>query len=224
MHTLEAEKRSLTGKAVKSLRSQGMLPGVIYGAKTQSQPISVSAKSFRKVLEEAGESTLVELTVDGHPHNVLIHEVLRDPVTDAPLHADFLAVQMDKEIHTKVPVEFVGESPAVKNEGGVLVKVMHEVEISALPKDLPPHIVADISSLANLNDKLALSDIPFPNGVKALVDLDEVVALVEPPRSEEELKALESEPTATVEVMTEQEAKRKADEEAASAAGEASTE
>lgn len=221
MITLEAEKRIILGKSVKALRRRGLLPAVVYGGKIKTESITVPVKSFKKVFKEAGESTLVSLMLDGKPLNVLIHDVMVDPLTEVPLHADFLAVQMDKELRTKVPLEFMGESPAVKNEAGVLVKVMHEVEIAALPKDLPHQIDVNLSKLENLNDRLSLRDIKAPPGVKFAVDLDEVVVLVEPPRSEDELKALETaEPTATVEVMTEQETKKKAEEEAKAATGE----
>ncbi|MBI2055069.1 MAG: 50S ribosomal protein L25 [Candidatus Sungbacteria bacterium] len=221
MITLEAEKRTLLGKSVKALRRRGLLPAVVYGGKVKTESIAVPTKSFKKVFKEAGESTLVSLVVNGKSLNVLIHDVSIDPLTEAPLHADFLAVQMDKELRTKVLLEFIGESPAVKNEAGVLVKVMHEVEIAALPKDLPHQINVDLSRLEKLNDRLTLRDIEAPPGVKFLVDPEEVIVLVEPPRTEEELKALETaEPAAIVEVMTEQEAKKKADEETKAAAGE----
>lgn len=196
------------------------MPAVVYGYKTEVQSISIPIKDFKKALAEAGESTLLTLKVDGKDLNVLIHDVSLDPVKDQPLHADFLAVQMDKEVHTKVEIEYVGESLAVKQEGGVLVKVMHEIEVSALPKDLPHSIQVDISQLAAIGDKLFVSNLSVPN-VRFLAPMDEVVALIDAPRTDEELKAeLEGEPAATVEVETEAEAKKKAEEEAKAAAGE----
>lgn len=218
MQTLSAEKRSITGKQVRALRKKGFLPAVVYGKTTPTQTVSIPLNTFRKVLALSGESTLVTLSVDGTPYNVLIHDVLVDPLTETPLHADFLAVQMDKELETKVMLEFIGESPAAKNEGGILVKVMHEVEISALPKDLPHVIEVDTSRLANINDRITLRDLSVPSGVTITADLDEIVALIEPPRSEEELKALETEAAPVAEVITEREEKeaKKATEEAAS--------
>jgi large subunit ribosomal protein L25 len=116
---------------------------------------------------------------------------------------------MDKIIRTKVSIEFVGESPAVKNEGGILLKIMQEIEVEALPKDLPHGLRADISKLKTLESKLLIKDIPLPSGVKINIDPEEVVALVEPPRTEEELAALEEKPLeAVAEVVTEQEVKR----------------
>ena len=175
----------------------------------------MDTKSFGKVLKEAGESTLVELVVDGKKHNVLIHDVQVDPLTDLPIHADFLSVRMDKEIHAKIPLEFIGESPAVKGESGILVKVMHEIEISALPKDLPHSIYVPMEKLEHVNDRVVASDLSLPAGVRLLAESDDVIVLVEPPRSEEELKSTEtSEVVAPVEVETEREAKLKAEAEA----------
>lgn len=216
MVTLAGEKRTITGKAVAALRKRGILPAVVYGKKEKTQPISISAKDFKKVFSDAGESTLVTLSVDGKQYNVLIHDVLSDPLTEKPLHADFLAVEMDKELTTNVALEFIGESPAVKSEGGILVKVMHEVEVSALPQDLPHGIAVDISALDTLESRITLGELVLPKGVKVIGDLDEVVALIEPPRSEAELKALETqEPAPVAAVLTEREekeAKKKAEE------------
>lgn len=215
MVELIAERRKSIGHQVKSLRRNGQLPAVLYGADNESQPISVDTKSFGKVLKEAGESTLVELVVDGKKHNVLIHDVQVDPLTDLPIHADFLSVRMDKEIHAKIPLEFIGESPAVKGESGILVKVMHEIEISALPKDLPHSIYVPMEKLEHVNDRVVASDLSLPAGVRLLAESDDVIVLVEPPRSEEELKSTEtSEVVAPVEVETEREAKLKAEAEA----------
>lgn len=220
MLTLEAKKRTETGRKVNALRKQGFIPAVVYGYKAEVQSISIPIKAFKKALAEAGESTLLILNVEGKDFNVLIHDVSLDPVKDQPIHADFLAVQMDKEVHTKVELEFIGESIAVKQEGGVLVKVMHEIEVSALPKDLPHTIEVDLNELRAIGDRIFVSNLSAPN-VKFLAPSDEVVALIDAPRTEEELKAeLETEPAATVEVMTEAETKKKVEEEAKAAAGE----
>src|SRR3989338_10472660 len=154
MQEIKAKIRTEKDKKTKDLRESGFLPAVVYGEKVKSQSISVPYKDFEKVLKEAGESTLVKLDVDGKPYNVLIYDVQNDPLKGNPIHADFYAVRMDKEIKTKVPIEFFGESPAVKNDGAVFVKVMQEVEIEALPQDLPHGLKADISGLAVFESKL----------------------------------------------------------------------
>lgn len=186
------------------------MPAVLYGESVGSTPLSVSAKEFEGVLREAGETSLVTLKLEGDKtYNVLIHDVAKDPLTLRPIHADFYAVKMDKPIEAKVPLSFIGDSPAVKNEGGILVKVLHELEVKALPKDLPHEIAVDITRLENIVDKIHVGDLALPAGVTSMVPDIEVVVLVEPPRSEaelEELKKAEA-PAPTAEVKTEREAK-----------------
>lgn len=216
MQELKAKPRAELGKKVNALRRAGFLPAVVYGEGVKSQPIAVPYKDFEKVYHEAGESTLVKLNVDGKPYNVLIHDIVHDPLKGTPIHTDFYAVRMDKAIRAKVPIEFFGESPAVKNEGGVLVKVLHEVEVEAMAQDLPHELRLDLSRLATLESKLFIKDVLPPQGVKILADSGDIVALVEPPRSEEELAALKEAPAvaeAPVEVKTEQEVKKAEKEE-----------
>ena len=210
MTELKAKSRTELGRKVNALRREGFLPAVVYGEGVLPQSIAVSYRDFEKAYREAGESTLVRLEVDGKPYSVLIHDIDHDPLRGTPLHADFYAVRMDKEIRIKVPVEFSGESPAVKNFGGILVKVLQEIEVEALPQNLPHELKADLSRLDTLQSRLLVKDIPLPQGVKIHIDPEEVVALVEPPRSDAELVAeLETKPAeGVVEVATEQEVKR----------------
>ena len=214
MVELNAETRTITGSKVKTLRKQGLLPAVIYGEGMESKPIATSFVDFERVLRQAGESTLVTLTIEGKAHNVLIHDVAYDPMKGQPIHADFYAVRMDKVITATVPVEFFGESSAVKDEGGILVKVLHELEVEALPQDLPHELRIDIGSLSQLGAKALVKDIIVPNGVTIRADGDEIVALVETPRSTEELEALVQTPVVgeVATVKTEQEEKREAKE------------
>jgi large subunit ribosomal protein L25 len=207
---LKAKPRIELGKKVNALRRAGFLPAVVYGEGVFAQSITIAHKDFEKAYKEAGESTLLKLEVDGKEYNVLIHDITYDAIKGTPLHADFYAVRMDKEIRIKVPVKFSGDSPAVKSEGGILVKVIQEVEVEALPQDLPHELTADLSRLDTLQSRLLIKDISLPKGVKILVDLEEVVALVEPPRTDEELAAeLEVKPAeGVVQVLTEQEVKR----------------
>lgn len=210
MQELKAEPRSQLGKKASALRISGYLPAVIYGEGISSQPISVPYTAFERVWRTAGESTLVELKVDGKPYTVLIHDLSYDPLSGHPIHADFYAVRMDKVLRITVPLEFTGESGAVKNEGGVLVKVVHQLDIEALPGDLPHTLAAHLSSLAALNDRLLVKDIAAPKGVKILASPEEVIAIVEAPRSEEELAALNEAVAATTEVKTVRELEKEA--------------
>jgi large subunit ribosomal protein L25 len=192
MVELAAKKREITGKKTRSLRKTGSIPAVLYGYKEESQPILVEQKSFEHVWKEAGESSIISLNLEGEGvKNVLIHDVALDPRKDLPLHVDFYAVRMDKPIEASVPVSFTGESEAVKALSGVLVKVAHEIEIRALPKDLPHELEADISKLVTFEDRLTIADIKFPQGVEPTGDSESVVALVEAPRTQAELEALD---------------------------------
>lgn len=210
MQQLQAEKRLRLGRKANTLRKAGHLPAVVYGEGIPSQPITVPQAAFGRVWKQAGESTLVELKVDTKPYTVLIHDIAYDPLTSRPVHADFYAVRMDKVLRVTVPLEFIGESGAVKNEGGVLVKVVHELEIEAMPADLPHTLPADLTKLAAFRDRLLVSDIPAPKGVKILAAPEDVIVIVEAPRSEEELAALNEAVAATAEVKTEAELKKEA--------------
>lgn len=215
MIELKAERRTVTGKKVARLRKEGFMPAVVYGEKVNAQAIAVPLVSFAKVLKEAGESVMVTLTIEGAPHNVLIHDIAYDPIRGMPIHADFHAVRMDKVLRVKVAFAFMGEALAVKDLGGVLVKVLHEVEVEAFPQDLPHELTVDISLLMDFNSRIFVKDIPLPKGVSIAGAVDDVVALVEAPRSEEELAELAKAPEeGVVEVKTEQEVARAEKEKA----------
>ncbi len=178
MLTLKIEERTTLGKATKRL-PKDMMPAVFYGHKEESTPISISKRAFQKVWKEAGESTIISLAGLGEEKEALIQEVDFDPVRDEPRHADFYVIEKGKTLTVPVPIVFEGVSPAVKDLGGILVKVMHELEIEALPKDLPHSIVADISKLSELNSKLHVSDLALPSGVTAKASGEDVVALID---------------------------------------------
>ena len=185
MVSIKAEKREITGKRMKALRAGGKIPAVLYGRGKESISLEIPERAFSMVFKLAGESTLVDLELGGEKRNVLIHDVAFDPVKDNPIHIDFLEVRMDKLLRAKIQLVFEGESPAIKSLGGVLVKVMHELEVEALPKDLPHEVKIDISKLANLEDRFTVADLKLPDGVKAIAKPDDVLALIETPRAEE---------------------------------------
>ncbi|MBI3443011.1 MAG: 50S ribosomal protein L25 [Candidatus Sungbacteria bacterium] len=194
MQQLKARARNELGKSVKTLRKGGFLPAVVYGEGVPSQPVALLYKDFVATLHAAGESTLVTLNVDGKPFNVLIHDVAYDPVSDLPIHADFHAVRMDKLIRTHVPLEFVGESAAVKNDSGVLVRVVQELEVEALPQNLPHGLTVDLSLLATIGSTIHVKNLVLPAGVTLMADMDETLAVIEAPRSEEDIAALSQKP------------------------------
>lgn len=186
--SLTAAKREETGKKVQRLIAAGSVPAIVYGPKQEAVAISVSAREFDKVLRSAGESSVVELGGLGSPMQVLIHEVDRDPVTHAPRHVDFYAIEKGAKVEVAVPLVFVGESPAAK-QGASLVKVMHELEIEAAAADLPHEIEVDISVLAAVGDQIHVSDLKLPKGVELKVEGEQVIALVQEVAVEEEAPA-----------------------------------
>lgn len=188
---LEAKKRAIFGKKLKTARKEGKLPVILYGKKMESTPLFVDLKEFKKIWKKAGESTIIELKKeDKKIADVLIYDVAIDPLKNEPIHADFYVAEMDKPITAKVPLVFEGVAPAVKELGGILVKVIHELEVEALPKNLPHELKIDVVKLATLNDKILIKDIILSPGVKILSKEDEIVALMEMPTEEAEEKLI----------------------------------
>ncbi len=220
MITLAAQFRQETGRAASRIRRAGFLPAVVYGRNVPSRALRLTLRDFEKAYATAGESGLVTLHIDDGQNkqeiNVLIYGVARHPLTDVPIHADFYAVQMDKTVRATIPIEFLGESPAVKNLGGILLRALHEIEVEALPANLPHALAADCSRLAELNSKIRVADLPVPDGVQIIADPEILIALVEAPRAEE---APAAEPT-VAEVKTEREIKKAEKEKAEEAAEE----
>lgn len=212
MLKLEVENREVFGKKLKSFRKQGKIPAVLYGPKEKSQPLFVSLKDFKKIWEEAGESTVIQLNLAKSKKEVLIQDVAMDPVKDEPIHVDFYAVLMDKPIQAAIPLVFEGEAPAIKT-GGILVKVAHEIEVETLPKNLPHEIVVDISKLENFNDKILAKEIVLPEEVKLITNPEDVVILVEEPKAEEAAPSEEKIAFEEIEVAGAKE-KEKGEEEA----------
>ena len=183
MLTIATENRKKTEKP-NALRKAGKLPAVYYGRKQASTPITVSAVEFSKVLKKAGESTVVTLKMAQGDMDSLIYGIDRDPVSDTIRHADFYVFEKDQKIKIKIPLEFTGVSPAVKELGAVLVKVLREVEIEATPKDLPHVLNVDISKLVTFENQVLAKDILLPAGVTLIAKPDEVVASVYEPKEE----------------------------------------
>ncbi|MDO8536890.1 MAG: 50S ribosomal protein L25 [bacterium] len=189
---LIVKNREKFGKAVKTLRKQGLIPAELYGHGVKNLHLAVPVKDFHKVYKEAGANTVVNLVVDratpgGQERRpALIHEVVRDYITEEVSHVDFYEVRMDEEIRAKIPLEFINESAAVKEKGGILNKSMSEIEVEALPGDLPHGFKVDLTSLDDLNKSIYVKDVKVPKGVKVLVDLETVIVTVTPPMKEEE--------------------------------------
>jgi large subunit ribosomal protein L25 len=175
---LIAKERTLRGSHVKALRREGILPAVVYGAGIDSTAIELDRHVASKVLSTVGGSTLVTLNIGNEKHQVLVREIQRDPIRLDILHVDFLKVAMDVKIRTMVPVELLGEAPAVQEVGGLLVTGLSEVEVEALPSDLPEKVTVDIGSLVSMDDSITVADLVFGESVELLTSPDELIASV----------------------------------------------
>ena len=182
---LTAEKRDVKVN-LDVLRKAGRMPAVFYGPKESSTPVSVSLVEFKKVWKKAGESAVVILNEGTHEHETLIHEVDIHPLSGEPRHADFYVLEKGKKVQVAVQLVFVGVAPAIKDKGGILVKVQREIEIEAAPKDLPQQIEVDISKLVEISDVVHAKDLKLPAGVDLKISPEEVVASVSEPKEEKE--------------------------------------
>lgn len=177
MTTLSATIRN--DEKLIAIRTAGSIPAVVYGAGiTTPIHVSVEREMFKKAWKVAGGSSAITLSVDGKNHDVLIHDFQIDPKTDVVIHADFLALDKSTKVTVGVELEFVGVSPAVKSGTGTLEKMLHEIEVEALPKDLPKSIEVDISSLANVHDQIHVKDLKIPAGVELKTDEEDVIAVI----------------------------------------------
>lgn len=176
MLTLSVENRPKTKAHV--LRRSGKLPAVVYGGHQESTALALDARAFEKVLRDAGEATIVTLSGLGADLPVLIHAVDLDPLTNRPRHVDFYAITKGEKVEVAIPLEYVGESPAVR-AGANLVTVIREIEVEADPMSLPQHIEVDISVLTAVDDQIRASDLKLPAGVSLVGDPEEVVALIQ---------------------------------------------
>jgi large subunit ribosomal protein L25 len=185
MLTLKAERRDIKTEP-ESIRKEGKIPAVFYGKKEASTPITISYIDFLKVWKEAGESTVISIETPLGIKESLIQDVDIDPVSGKPRHADFYIFEEGHKVEVELPLEFIGVAPAVKDLGGMLVRVLHELKIEAMPKDLPHNIQVDISSMSHFGDQILAKDIQIPAGVTILTHDDEVIATISAPREETE--------------------------------------
>ncbi|MBI4097413.1 MAG: 50S ribosomal protein L25 [Candidatus Levybacteria bacterium] len=174
---LAAEPRKITGKKVKKLRREGILPANVYGKDIKSQSLQLPLAQFQKVFAEAGETGVVDLTYGTKTIPVLIHNLHTD-YRNTPLHADFFKVNLKEKVTAMVPVEIIGEPKAVTDKIGLLMEITPEVEVEALPTDLPEKIELNVEGLANIDDQVLVSDLKKPEGVEILTDPNLVVVKI----------------------------------------------
>ena len=188
---ITVQPRQVLGKKVKHLRREGFLPANIHGPKIQGLAVQLPRGEFAKLYRDVGESELIDLMVEKEkkPRPVLMQEVQLDPVLDTPLHVDFLQVDLTEKIEVDVPIEFIGEAPAVRDRKGILLTILDELPIKVLPTEIPHAIGVDVSGLVEVNDAVTVADLELPEGVELMVE-DAEAAVV---KIEEEAKTLEEE-------------------------------
>jgi len=189
---LKVAPRDVLGKKVKALRRQGVTPANIYGSHVESQSIQLSTEELRHVIKTAGRNDIVYLRLDGdEPRPTFLRDIQQNPVTDAILHVDFLQISLREKVKADVPLHLVGLAPAVDTLGGILMHGLDHVSVEALPTEVPSFIEVDVTSLAEINQALHVSDVPVPEGVTILTDVEQVIAKVAPPAVEPEPEVAE---------------------------------
>jgi len=189
---LKIARRDVLGKKVKALRRQGVTPANIYGSHVDSQSIQVVTEELRHVIKTAGRNDIVYLRLDGdEPRPTFVRDIQQNPVTDAILHVDFLQISLREKVKADVPLHLVGLAPAVDTLGGILMHGLDHVSVEALPTEVPSFIEVDVTSLAEINQALHVSDVPVPEGVTILTDVEQVIAKVAPPAVEPEPEVAE---------------------------------
>lgn len=191
--TLQAQKRTIVGNCVKEIRRQNLIPGVVYGNKSESRSISVDKKEFYKVFKKAGTTSIVDLKIDSDKViPCIIHDIDLHPVTEEIRHMDFLALDLKAKITTEVPVELIGEAPGVKELGAVLVLSMDNIEVECLPEDIPQSISVDVSCLKTLDDVIHVSDLPKSPKYDILNEGEESIASLSVENNESEEEVVET--------------------------------
>ena len=184
---LEAQKRTLTGKRTSQLRAKGNIPAAIFGINGNLN-IVLDKRLFIKTYEKAQYTSIIELILEKTTHNVLTSEIQVHPVTNEVLHVTFQEVSLNKKVNKEVPIELIGDSPAVKTYNGILVHSLQEIEIEALPTNIPQSIKIDISILENIGDSILVRDIILEEGIELVSmsedDLDIAIVTVSPPTEE----------------------------------------
>lgn len=175
---LKAQKRTILGRKVKTLRKQGLIPAHVFGHKVKTEHVQVLASEFLKVFEKTGETGIIDLAVDSQKKPVLVKNVQLHPVTDTPLHIDFYQVNLSEKVKVNVPIEIVGEAPAVHRKIGVLLTPVAEVEVEALPADLPENIEVDVAKLENVGEEIKLKDLKVDRS-KVTIHADEEIVVAQ---------------------------------------------
>lgn len=175
---LTVEKRTIVGKKVKKLRREGILPANIYGKQVKSEAVQVPYSEFEKIFKQVRETGLLDLELGSELRPVLIHNVQLDHLTQKPLHADFYQVNLKEKVKTMVPLVVVGEAKAVTDKIGLLIQPLSEIEVEALPEDLPENIEVNVEPLAAIDEQIMVSDLKLPKGVEVLTEPSQIIVKI----------------------------------------------
>lgn len=223
---LSAQKRTVLGRKVKKLRKEGIVPAHIFGHKIETIHVQVNGHDFRKVYEKAGETGVIDLSVDGKSHPVLVRNVQIHPVSEELIHIDFYQVNLSEKVKVNVPLEIVGDAPAVEKKIGLLLTPVTEVEVEALPTDIPESIQVDVTGLENIGDVIKVENLKVDASKVAIQAEPELVVVQIGELVTKEMEAVEAEAEAAAEAAaaaegTEgEEGKEAAEGEGEEAAGE----
>ena len=217
---LTAQKRTVLGRKVKQLRREGLIPAHVFGHKVKTTHVQVKATEFGKVFEKVGETGIIDLDVDKEKKPVLVKNVQIHPVSDIPLHIDFYQVNLSEKVKVNVPLEITGEAPAVHKKIGVLLTPLAELEIEALPTDLPENIQVDVSKFENVGDEIKVKDLKIDRAKIEIHADEELVVAQIGELVTKEMEAVEAE----VEAEQAEAAAEKATEVGAAAEGAPATE
>lgn len=176
---LVAQNRTVLGKKVKNLRKEGLIPAHVFGNQIETSHVQVKAGDFAKVFEKVGETGIIALTIDGKQKPVMVRDTQVNPISDDLYHIDFYQVNLSEKVKVNVPLEIVGESPAVEKKIGLLLTPITEIEVEALPGDLPENIEIDITNLTNIDDEIKVKDLKVDRSkIEILTDEELVVAQI----------------------------------------------
>lgn len=216
---LKTSRRDITGKKVRFLRREGLIPANLYGPGIESVPLQAETALLKQLLSKVGRDALISLKVDGDkkPRMVMLRDIQRDPLTGNLLHIDLFQVEMTHKVRADIPILFVGEAPAAKSSRVMLIENLTELHVEALPADLPPHIEVDLSALEEIDQAIHVRDIAAGDGVEVLTDLDQVIARV----MESKVEVIEEVVEEVEEVEVEEEEEAAAEEAAAGPEAEA---
>lgn len=183
---IQADRRDVVGKRVKGLRREGKLPAILYGKHVETMPIEIDLREASRILQGLSPSALIQIQMDGEEHLALVREKQRDVILGTLLHIDFQAVSLTERVRSEVSIDLIGESPAVKDLGGILVTNVEQLDVEALPRDLPERIEVDVSNLLEIGDAIYVRDLSLSGDVSVHAEPDDVIVVVTIPAAEPE--------------------------------------